>query len=375
MRAYYLSILISSLLLGFLTTGCQKKGADNSEFTGVKVHELKFYENLPENKDLFLGMLAGLKYDDETQHLFIQDLARSAIIEIDESSNVVNVFGSKGRGPGEVLHIENFFLSKEHLFIVDGEQFLINKYSRLDGQHISSLDYGELLNQIISPLLPNTDMNNRPFVTLNETILLPSQVDGKFLYQAINWNGDEIANIGELPTDCTATEDNDIIRSALESRNVPRRDLCLAFPVNDHSEPDELYIVYSAIPKIAKYSLSGRKIWEQTIARTPEIDSLMIDLSNIVDNRPDYLEPVRKYITGRNSPNGDLYLFTFMNQNALNFQRPMWIHQFDSEGGLINRYKIASNGELFTNFAGIDFKRSRILTATINDAEIRSYHF
>ncbi len=388
MKSYITCILLSLVLLSFVT-GCQKKDADDSEDAAeVEVKELKTYDDLTAIEDLLLGLPVRLKYDDETQHLFIQDLANWGVIEIDDSSNVVNKFGRRGRGPGEIQALADFFITKEHLFIVDWGQYLIHKYNLTDGEHISSLDYGKFLlkeeptsdNEIPPPPpLPLNDNNNQPFVTLNETILLPSQANGKFLYQAINWNGDKLADIGEIPTGCTASENKEEIRSALENRNVPARDSCLAFPVNDRSNPEEIYLVYSAIPKIAKYSLSGRKLWEHKISRTPEVDSLMIDLSNVTKSHPDHRlsqMPVRKYIAGRSSPDGDLYLITYTNLvTPQTPRRSMWVHQFDIRGTLVNRYNIVSDDVDLNYFPGIDFKKQRIFAPVYRGTDIRIYDF
>lgn len=381
--SYILLILVSVCLL----TGCQEKDGETSEGAEVTVHELRDYDNLKTNRDLLLGRPVGLKFENESRHLFIQDIARSGVIEIDDSSNVINVYGKEGSGPGEIQMLADFFITQEHLFIVDTSRFLIHKYSRRDGQHISSLDYGEFLTEERNistngpPPPPKPvliDNNNEPFVTQNETILLPSQTNGEFLYQAINWSGEKLADIGELPANCTDTEDNDEIRSALENRNVSARDLCLVFPVHDRFNPDEIFLVYSAIPKIAKYSLSGEKIWERGIPHTPEVDSLMIDLSNIVKSQPNspgvLLLPARKYITGRSSPDGDLYLTTYTNIQVSNSNRPVWIHQFDSEGNLVNRYKIISDDD-FWYYPGIDFNKRRIFIPFVQDSGIRSYYF
>lgn len=383
MRTYTIWIL---LILTFVS-GCQEKDREMSEGTEVTVHELRDSENLKTNENLLLGRPVGLKFDNESRHLFIQDIARSAVIEIDDSSNVIQEYGREGNGPGEIQMLADFFITQEHLFIVDASRFLIHKYSRRDGQHIFSLDYGKFLieagnvseNGPPPPPKPVLiDNNNEPFVTLNETILLPSQGNGEFLYQAINWSEEKLADIGELPADCTVTEDNDEIRSALENRTVPSRDLCLVFPVHDRSNSDEIFLIYSAIPKIAKYSLSGEKIWERRIPNTPEVDSLMIDLSEVVRSRPNspsaLMLPVRKYITGRSSPSGDLYLTTYTNMQVSNPHRPVWIHQFDLEGNLVNRYKIISNDD-FWYYLGMDFNKRRIFLPFVQDSGIRSYYF
>ncbi|MEX0856623.1 MAG: hypothetical protein WD016_00645 [Balneolaceae bacterium] len=79
------------------------------------------------------------------------------------------------------------------------------------------------------------DNNNQLFVTLNETVLIPSQVAEEFLYQAVNWQGEKIADIGEMPENCTKSDDDETVRSTLEQKKVPAKDQCLAFPVNDAS--------------------------------------------------------------------------------------------------------------------------------------------
>lgn len=387
MRIYSIYIVLITLF-ACLLLGCQEKGKrELPTGTEVKVHELRDYNNLTTNKDLLLGRPVGLKFDNEARHLFIQDIARSGIIEIDDSSHVIQVYGREGRGPGEIQMLADFFITKEHLFIVDTSQFLIHKYSRRGGQFISSLDYGQILieesnisnNGPPPPPKPVLiDNNNEPFVTLNETILLPTQTNGKFLYKVINWDGDKLADIGEIPEECTIPTDNDEIRSALENENVPARDQCLVFPVHDRSNPDEIFLIYSSIPKVSKYKLSGEKIWDRRIPDTPEVDSLMIDLSNIVKNRPTstsvLMLPVRKYITGRSSPDGDLFLTTYTNMQVSNSNRPVWIHQFGSEGDLVNRYKIDTSDEHWY-YPGIDFKEHRIFIPLVQDTGIRSYYF
>lgn len=391
MRSRYIYILLSSALLIFIT-GCQQKTGGHAENPGIKAKELKEYHTFISSKNLAVGQPVRLKYDDSTGHVFIQDFAKSRIIEMDDSNKVVIVYSRKGRGPGESEFIENFFITNKHLFIVDGRLFLIDKYSRQDGHFISSMDYGKyLLKRKRSskappppPTVPFADMNNQPFVTLNETILLPSQNNGKFLYEELNWKGKKLADIGAIPKNYTASENVNKVWSILENRKVPAQDLCEAFPVNDPSDPNDVYLVYSAIPKIAKYSLSGKELWERKIPRTPEIDSLMIMLGNfarVVMNHPNTRVapiPVRKYVTGRCSPAGDLYLVTGMDlmQMPDKYHRPLWIHQFDSKGKLIKRYKIVSDVDL-SNYPGIDYKRHRIFVALFffKNIGIRIYPF
>ena len=382
------SVAILSIVLVINSLfACVDQASENSEATAIKVTELRDYDSLISENDLLLGVPVRLKIDHISQHLFVQDVALLAVIELDELYNEVRRFGSKGRGPGEIQSLDDFFITEKHLFIVDGNRLLIHKYSRGDGQFISSLNYGELLIESknssvnglpMSPPAPLTSNNNRPFITLNETILLPSHTNSEFLYQAFNWEGKKVADIGEVPDGYTPLAVDDEVRSALRDQRVPERDLALVFPVNDLSDQNEIYLVYSAIPKIAKYTLSGNKIWEQATPSIPEVDSLLIDLGNVLVNHPNQrasLLPVKKYMKGVNSSQGDLYLFTYTNMDTPHTpRRPVWIHQFDAKGTLVHRYKIISDTDFFY-YPGIDFKNRRVFTPSFNESDIRIYPF
>lgn len=379
--------ILSTVLLSSSLVACTEQNSENSEATTIEVTELSDYDSLISENDLLLGVPVRLKVDHNSQHLFIQDVALWTVIELDQQYDEVRRFGNQGRGPGEFQSLDDFFITEKHLFIVDGNRLLIHKYSREDGQFISSLNYGELLMERknssvdgipLTPQAPLTANNNRPFITLNETILLPSHTNGEFLYQAFNWEGEKVADIGEVPDGYTPLADDDEVRSALRDQRVPERDLALAFPVNDLSDLNEIYLVYSVIPKIAKYSLSGNKIWEQAIPSTPEVDSLMIDMGNVLVNHPNQrasLLPVKKYMKGVNSPQGDLYLFTYTNMDTPHTpRRPMWIHQFDTKGTLVHRYKIISDTDLFY-YPDVDYEYRRVFTPSFNESDVRIYPF
>lgn len=379
--------ILSVVLFICSLISCGEQAPENSETTTIEVKELRDYDSLISENDLLLGVPVRLKIDHDTQHLFIQDVAHWAVIELDEQNNEVRRYGSRGRGPGEIQNLDDFFISAEHLFIVDSSRFLIHKYSRIDGQFISSLDYREFLFEKSNsserglqpnPQAPLTSNNNRPFISYNETVLLPALSSGKYLYRAITWEGENTAEIGEIPEGYNNFIDDEEVRKALRNKRLPAHVLPLAFPVNDPANLNEIFVVYSVIPKIAKYNLEGDKVWEQTVPYTPEVDSLMIDLKNVLQDQPNQrvsLLPVKKYMAGRSSPDGDVYLFTYTNLNTPHTpRRPMWIHQFDTEGKFIHRYKIISDTDLFY-YPGIDFKNRRIFTPSFNESDIRIYPF
>ncbi len=386
LRTSYLYVFLGACFICTFAA-CREQTPENVEAAIIEVKELRDYDSLIGKNDLLLGVPVRIRHGHTSGHLFIQDAAHLAVIELDEQSNEVRRYGSRGRGPGEIQSLDDFFISAEHLFIVDGSRFLIHKYSRNDGQFISSLNYGELLMEgnnsserglPPTPRAPLTSNNNRPFVTYNETVLLPAQTGGEYLYRVVTFEGEKMAHIGEIPDGYIDFINDEEIRQSLKNNRVPAHEMALAFPVNDLTNLNKIFIVYSAIPKIARYNLHGSKIWERSITPTPELDSLMIDLGNVLQNRPNQrvsLLPVKKYMAGRSSPDGDVYLFTYTNMDTPHTpRRPMWIHQFDSGGILMHRYKIISDVDMFY-YPGIDFNKRRIFAPSFNESDIRIYAF
>ena len=380
-KIHYLVLLILIFVIPF----CAEKTRSVSENDGTSVKELNEYQVLEVDQDLILGLPVRLKFNTNKRELFVQDLANWSVISIDSTGKMAGKYGRRGRGPGEIQRLDDFFFTNEHLYIVDGAQFLIHKYSLENGEYLSSLNYGDILMKMedrennrasLIPKLPLIDNNNQPFVTLNGEVLIPSGSGGRYLYQLTDWEGNKLANIAEMPLNCSATEEE--VRKALKERVVPASDECLTFPVYDHSNPDELYIVYSAVPKIEKYKLSGEKLWTKLIPEMPEMDSLMIDLEEVARSDPGRTVShltVRKYIAGRSGNEGDLYLLTYNNLVTPETPvRPVWIHHFDKDGELIERLKIKSEQDL-NYYPGIDFVEKRMYMPVFRDIEIRSYSF
>jgi len=376
---------VFGIFILFTIFGCTSDPADSNGSKNVRVTELKTFVSYVDEEELLLGMPVRLKYDSDTGHLFIQDLPKWGITEIDDSSEVINQYGQRGRGPGEIQMLNDFFYNKEHLFIVDGGQYFVHKYSREDGEHISSLDYAELRTPRKTtpdgpppPPMPLNDNNNQLFVTLNETVLIPSHFGESYLYKAVNWQGEKITDIAPMPESCKTSEDEDAARSALKIKQVPNKDQCLAFPVNDQANPEEIFIIYSAIPKIEKHTLNGEKLWEWTIPVTPEVDTLAIDLATVAEEHPDRRLSglkVRKYVAGRSNAEGELYLMTYTNLvTRFAPRRPLWIHKFDEEGELVERMNVISEEDL-NPYIGMDFERERIIVNPHMEVELREYEY
>lgn len=381
MRFYFISLLLSFILVIY-TVGCQKKNDRYAGLGSVKIKKLKKYHLLKQDKELLLGQPIRLKYDNNTHHLFIQDLAQRKVIEINDSGQIVNEFGGPGKGPGEVQDIENFFITSKYLFIVDGYQFLINKYDLRNGYYISSLNYHSLLlkSQIPSgPRIPYQDNNNKVFITRTGTILIPTQTGGKFLYEAVNWKGEKLADIGAIPKSRTVIENNDKFFSMNEKKEFLASDSAEAFLVNDCLNPGDIYLVYPAIPKIAKYRLSGEKIWEHNIHLTPEVDTLIYHLSiraRELMNRSHYSRiSIRTYVAGRCGPNGSIYLSTFTDATyPKKYRRPLWIDRLGPKGRLMKRYKVGTKINAYY-YPALDFKKRRIYVPLLGTDTVRVYSF
>ena len=77
------AILLVVLIIGSLTA-CDDQTPENSGVTEIEVTELRDYDSLISENDLLLGVPVRLKVDHNSQHLFIQDVALWAVIELDE---------------------------------------------------------------------------------------------------------------------------------------------------------------------------------------------------------------------------------------------------------------------------------------------------
>jgi hypothetical protein len=354
-----------------------------SESAGdVETVELEEFEIIVAEEDGLLGQPYLLTYDGNTEHLFVYDHSHVKVLELDGGGEVVNEFGREGQGPGELQGARNIFLTRSHLYIVDHFRYYIHKYDR-QGEVVSTKDYGEQLRQRDTavpppprqPLAP--DINNQPSITLDGHVLQPSGRNGQAIFELRDWQGDHLADIGKIPKGSVSVMDDDEFAEAIKNREVPAQDLSWAFPVNDKANPQEYFLIYSAIPKIAKYNIDGQKLWERDIPETLEIESITNDHFDVLDRatRGSRL-PLRKYIAGTSSPEGELYLSTYTNLFTPTENRPLWIHHFNVDGELIHRYNLISDHEIYLlSFFDIDFANRRILTMTLQSAEIWSYPY
>lgn len=325
-----------------------------------------------------------IRFDQRSHHLFVYDAGRARVMELDDDGNVVNQFGRRGKGPGEFQMVMNMFLTDNYIYIYDHWRYLIDKFDQ-KGNLILSMDLGALQgisgNGLSIPFSPARveNINNKPFVTRSGNLLLtPDQhrQKGQPVYEEIDWGGNKIAGVGDVPKGGTFTFDADNYQSAVSNHEIPALYKTQVFPVNDRAHLHEFFLVYSAIPKIEKFNAKGRKLWEVTIPHTPEIDSVSRKFyaSSIKLEHGKRLRLI-KYMRVVNNKKGELFLAANKNHYfSWMTNRPLWIHQYNPNGKLIWRYKLISKDVDLLPLFAIDFAGRRIFVVT-EKAEIHAYPF
>lgn len=376
--------ILSIILVVFLVADCNKTSPpDNSTLDG-KIIELDKYETLISYEEQKLSNPQIIRYNDSNSHLFIYDASEKSVLEFDSSGKIVKTYGRQGRGPGEFLKVNNIFLANNYLYVIDRTQFRISRFT-LDGNFDGARSFGKGDPQALPPAAPLPleprvkNINNQPAVTREGYILLSNIYPGdsfNTLYSLVDWEGDQISAMGDIPDGSVYSLDFNDYRSSIENREIPCYYRPYTFPIDDKANDDEIFLVYSAFPKIVKYTTSGEKLWEVDITEPAELDSLT---TNFYEYSEDRLRkgPGRigfdKYVTGISGSNGHLYLA----MGKIYFSDPynrFWIHEFDSNGKLIRRYKVKSENINIPSIFDIDLEGRRIFVPT-EEAEIRAYPF
>jgi hypothetical protein len=312
-------------------------------------------------------------------HLFVYDAGKSQVIELDSSGTIVNEFGRQGRGPGEFISVNNIFLNNEYLYAIDQIQLRISRF-RLNGDLESTMNYGDKNSQApppppLSPVPRAKIINNQPSVSLDGNVLLSAispDSSSTSLYKLVNWNGDPVSDIGFVPEGSEFILDYDKYISAVANKKIPAYYRPHAFPVSDPANYDEFYFIYNAVLKIVKYDTTGSKRWEMDIPETPELDSLTTYFYQVSEKMSNNNRiALKTYVSGIGSEDGHLYLALAKYRNS---SPAVWIHQFDTKGNLVRRYKLISKEANLVPIFAIDSMGQRIFVVT-EEGEIRAYSF
>jgi len=372
--------LLSVSFIALSGIGCS---SGNSLQSQAKVITLKKYQTIVSYKDGTLAKPTVIRYDGHS-HLFVYDGHKHQVLELNGQGDVIQTYGRGGRGPGEFIGVSNIVLTDQYLYVVDKMQYKISRFT-LDGKLDGTMNFGEEGNHAMPPPAPPSlsirakDINNKPFVTQKGTVLLSNiKPNGEFqkLYSLIDWKGNAISEMGEIPKGSTFTLDYDNYRQAIDNQKIPAYYRTHVFPVEDRANSGQFYLVYNAYPQIEKYNRSGKKLWETAIPEITELDSVTTQFyhkSNEILKRGKGRIALKKYVAGVSSPKGHLFLAL----GKYYFKKPphrLWIHEFNNKGKLIRRYKLLSRKVNIASIFDTDFANRRIFVVT-GKAEIRTYSF
>ncbi len=375
---HYQIKLLAVFFLVVPVIGCQSEPpASESSSSGINVVELEDYETISSYEETTLANPNILRYYNAS--LFVYDAEKHQVLELDDRGSLVTEYGRRGQGPGEFQTVNNIFIIDSLLYVVDPAQFRISRF-KLNGDLDTILNYGQGGPQAAIPPAPQApfpqakDITYKPAITLDGNVLLTAIQPGKSfnkLYSLINWEGDHISEIGNIPEGSSFQLDFDSYKADVADQKIPAYYRPYAFPVNDNADTGELYFIYNSFPKIAKYSTSGEELWETDIPETEELNSIATQFYEISEQmRGNGRIALENYVSGISSGKGHLYLAL---GKYSNFPNTLWIHQFNTEGELIQRYKLISEDVNLVPIFDIDFTGDRIFVVT-EEAEIRVYY-
>lgn len=376
--------LTLALCIVFALSGCYSESAAPEQATlDVDRTILNEYDIVVANSEVALQMPAYVKHDPGSGHLFVYDHTQRTVLEIDGSQNIVRRYGGEGKGPGEIDVARNLFVHDSHLYVYDPSRYFIYRYQRA-GTEIDSYNYGAAARETSPGEIPApaasvlfTDLDNEMAVTRSGNILRPVHTSGEHLYERIDWEGRHLSWIGEVPEGYGTQLSTEEYRKAVEAGEAPAHHRHRAFPVMDRSDPGSLFMVYSTIPKVAKFDTSGRLLWERRLPHTPAVDSVHQQLLEPLRAR-DFRQqiPIRKYFSGFTTPAGELYLVVFNEMVRSGITPVPTIHRFNTEGKLVGRYTFANEEEAYLlPHLAVDPENNRFLVISLKDAEIRAYPF
>ena len=320
----------------------------NDSINKIEVSELEDFDTFISSSEAKLALPVSLKLNRDSI-LHVYDKGTGTVFRIKRDGKLVGQFGGRGRGPGEFLNVNNMVIPNNYSYIVDGLQYRISKFSSggvLEGTYKFGSGVG------MPPPAPSSktpralDIYNEPSITKNGNVLLSTfgpEAKSNYLYQLLDWKGNQISRIGHVPEGSKSKFNSDRYLEAISNQKIPPYHKPNSFPINDQATQDEIYLVYSSYPKIAKYDTTGAKLWEQQIPKTPEIDSLITTFYNISEEfGKKGRTTLKTYVSGVTSLDGSLYMVL----GKYYYQEPsngIWVHKFNNNGELIRRYKLISD--------------------------------
>lgn len=383
MKTYHIYFSLKIILFFAVLSGCS---SNEKEAVIVQHTKLTDYETLIAVEDNILANPSLLKQDEDSNLIIFDQGTAKVILANKEDGEVINEYGRAGNGPGEFVRISNLFYAEEKHYFVDSGRFLIHQYHQ-DGHFISSYEYLPDLNMApppppIPPLSENKSQyltavdsfvfNDLPFVTATGSVIIPAFENSEYFYDVGDWEKTTSISLVERSAYSSPDETGNYRRD-ISNRDIPLQFKTNNFFVQDNSRQDEYYVVFDTIPMLAKYHISGNKLWQSSIDRNPESDSitsLYFETAGQILSIADMQIPIRKYWAGTSSCDGELFLSTYHFDAAENH---LFIHRFSDEGELLERYQPIADHTLFPVFE-VNCPANKLFFISEN-AEILVYDF
>jgi len=366
----YIYFLFSLLFFSMLSCKSEDSSLDDMEIIKLNKYKVIIFQ-----KSNTLGIPVIIRHDQDS-NFFVYDVSNNQMFEFDLNGKVVKKIGRAGRGPGEYSFINNIFFLSDRIFVIDNSQLFVHQYDR-EGKYLSSFDFGRKDGR---PTIPSPPFGivkpmrivNQPHITIQNDILLSTVNVGETdqtIFEMFDWkDGTSLSQFGNVPEGSSFILDNLKLRNEASNGQVPSFYRANSFPVQDRANPDEFFVVYTALSKIAKYKVTGEKLWEKEVesSETIAIREWFFETMERMAKSSDIRDRVglQFYSSGTSSEDGDLYLVVNIN--------PVVIHKFNNKGDLVNKYKFTTDE--VTPVLDFDFANQRILVATEN-GEIRAYPF
>ncbi|WP_158278613.1 6-bladed beta-propeller [Rhodohalobacter mucosus] len=367
--------LYLALILLVLSAGCSPENSSDQNLPEITVLD-RFTKAISVDDNLLYAPVS-IQIDAEG-NLYVLDTAVMQVQVLDAGEpRLIRSIAGPGRGPGEIVRPSHIRLANNMIHVIDTGQFVIQRYS-LDGRFHSAISYGEwgyfpsVAAPPPAPVNPSAvitpDLDNKPHILANGDLMLsPMGVRDSIssLYRRYNSDREFLARIGHIPDGSSFILSNEEVKSDIQENRIPSFYLPKAFPVSSAQDEDLIYMIFSSMPKIARYQSDGIMAWEKEITGISELDSIKTgffsSMERIMQNDSRFRITLNFYHSGTVSPEGELWLITQY--------RDIYLHRFSANGALLNRYKLVAEDEKLKPIFDIHFERKEIFIVN-SDGEV-----
>jgi len=84
------------------------------------------------------SILKPIKLDIFGNQIYVLDGAERSIKILDTKGNLIKTIGKRGQGPGEFVNATDFYIDKNHIFVLDVGGLKIETFSRENKKHVST---------------------------------------------------------------------------------------------------------------------------------------------------------------------------------------------------------------------------------------------